>query len=190
MSEQEYAKVFAKNLRNIMYINRKTQADLSRDLGISKYKLSRVFSSTFHKNFNQYLIETALKEMDKLIVIVYDTDLIDIPTEKRAEWIKEAYPNVEIRFAHNPPSQYGLDEKSVNIQMEYLSKIIDKSDGITHFYSSEKYGASVAKYLDLIDRRVDNKRENVPIRATQVRENLEENKKWLNENVYNDCKNN
>ena len=36
MSEQEYAKVFAKNLRNIMYINRKTQADLSRDLGISK----------------------------------------------------------------------------------------------------------------------------------------------------------
>ena len=74
--------------------------------------------------------------------------------------------------------------------MEYLSKIIDKSDGITHFYSSEKYGASVAKYLDLIDRRVDNKRENVPIRATQVRENLEENKKWLNENVYNDCKNN
>ena len=143
----------------------------------------------FHKG-HQYLIETALKEMDKLIVIVYDTDLIDIPTEKRAEWIKEAYPNVEIRFAHNPPSQYGLDEKSVNIQMEYLSKIIDKSDGITHFYSSEKYGASVAKYLDLIDRRVDNKRENVPIRATQVRENLEENKKRLNENVYNDCKNN
>lgn len=36
MSEQEYAKVFAKNLRNIMYINRKTQADLSRDLGITK----------------------------------------------------------------------------------------------------------------------------------------------------------
>lgn len=40
MSEQEYAKVFAKNLRNIMYINRKTQADLSRDLRISKTTLS------------------------------------------------------------------------------------------------------------------------------------------------------
>ena len=30
-----------------------------------------------HKG-HQYLIETALKEMDKMIVVVYDTDLIDI----------------------------------------------------------------------------------------------------------------
>lgn len=40
MSEQEYAKVFAKNLRNIMHVHQKTQADLSRDLKISKTTLS------------------------------------------------------------------------------------------------------------------------------------------------------
>lgn len=140
-----------------------------------------------HKG-HQFLIETALKEMDKMIVIVYDTDLIDIPTEKRAEWIKELYPNVEIRFAHNPPKQYGLDDESVNIQMEYLTKIIG-DENPTHFYSSEKYGASVAKYMKLIDRRVDNERITVPIRATEVRENIEENKKWIAQNVYTDCKN-
>ena len=89
----------------------------------------------FHKG-HQFLIETALKEMDKVIVVVYDTDVIDIPTEERASWIKNLYPNVEIRFAHNPPSQYGLDEKSVNIQMEYLSKIIS-DENPTHFYSCE-----------------------------------------------------
>ena len=33
---------------------------MARDLGISKYKLSRVFSSTFHKNFNQYLNDQRL----------------------------------------------------------------------------------------------------------------------------------
>ena len=140
-----------------------------------------------HKG-HQYLIETALKEMDKMIVVVYDTDLIDIETEKRAEWIKELYPNVEIKFAHNPPMQYGLDEESVKIQMEYLSKIIEDEQP-THFYSSEKYGASVAKYMNLIDRRVDEKRVNVPIRATMIRENIEANKKWMEDSVYKDYKN-
>ena len=137
-----------------------------------------------HKG-HQYLIETALKEMDKLIVVVYDTDVIDIKTEKRAEWIKKLYPSVEIKFAHNPPTQYGLDDESVKIQMEYLTQIMG-NENPTHFYSSEKYGASVAKYMNLIDRRVDNERVKVPIRAEIIRNNVEENKKWLENNVYED----
>ena len=137
-----------------------------------------------HKG-HQYLIETALNEMDKMIVVVYDTDVIDIETEKRAEWIKKLYPNVEIKFAHNPPSQYGLDEESVKIQMEYLTKIME-NEKPTHFYSSENYGASVAKYMNLVDRRVDNERIKVPIRAEIIRSNIEENKKWLENNVYED----
>ncbi len=139
-----------------------------------------------HKG-HQYLIETALKEMDKFIVVVYDTDVIDIETEKRAKWIKELYPSIEIKYAHNPPSQYGLDKESVNIQMQYLSKIM-KDETPTHFYSSEKYGESVAKYMNIVDRRVDDKREKVPIKATIVRENLEKNKKWLEDIVYSDYK--
>lgn len=139
-----------------------------------------------HKG-HQFLIETALKEMDKVIVVVYDTDVIDIPTEKRASWIKELYPNVEIKFAHNPPSQYGLDKESVDIQMKYLVNIIGE-DKPTHFYSSEKYGASVAEYMNLVDRRVDSERVNVPISASKVRENIELNKKWIENKVYNDIK--
>ena len=137
-----------------------------------------------HKG-HQYLIETALNEMDKMIVVVYDTDVINIETEKRAEWIKKLYPNVEIKFAHNPPRQYGLDDESVKIQMEYLTKIME-NENPTHFYSSEKYGASVAKYMNLVDRRVDNERVKIPIRAEMIRKNLEENKKWLENNVYED----
>lgn len=33
---------------------------MATDLGVSKYVLSRVFSGTFHRNFNQYLNETRL----------------------------------------------------------------------------------------------------------------------------------
>lgn len=140
----------------------------------------------FHKG-HEYLIETALKEMDKLIVVVYDTDVIDIAAEKRATWIKEKYPNVEIKFAHNPPSQYGLDKESVNIQMKYLTKIME-NEKPTHFYSSEKYGKSVAEYMNIIDRRVDNERQAVPISASQIRNNIEEKKNWIENRVYLDCK--
>ena len=34
--------------------------DMARDLGVSKYVLSRVFSKTFHRNFNQYLNDARL----------------------------------------------------------------------------------------------------------------------------------
>lgn len=141
----------------------------------------------FHKG-HQFLIETALKEMDKVIVVVYDTDVIDISTEKRADWIKKLYPNVEIKYAHNPPAQYGLDKESVNIQMEYLTEIM-KNEKPTHFYSSEKYGASVANYMQIVDRRVDSQRKNVPISASVVRQDLEKNKNWLEDTVYKECKN-
>lgn len=140
-----------------------------------------------HKG-HQFLIETALNEMDKVIVVVYDTDVIDVSTEKRAEWIKSIYPEVEIRLAHNPPSKYGLDDESVNIQMEYLYNIIG-NEKVTHFYSSEEYGAYVAKYMNIVDRRVDNKRIKVPIHASQIRNSLENNKEWVHYNVYNDLNN-
>ena len=40
---------------------------MARDLGVSKYVLSRVFSSTFHKNFNQYLNEQRLNYVCSLL---------------------------------------------------------------------------------------------------------------------------
>ena len=36
-------------------------SQMARELGVSKYVLSRVFSGTFHRNFNQYLNETRLE---------------------------------------------------------------------------------------------------------------------------------
>ena len=140
-----------------------------------------------HKG-HQYLIETAMSEMDKFIVVIYETDLINIPTEVRANWIKTLYPNVEIRYAINPPNQQGLDAESVSIQMEYLNDIISDIDP-THFYSSEPYGKCVADSLNIIDRRVDNKREKINISATQIRNNIEIGKECLEKIVYTDCKN-
>lgn len=139
-----------------------------------------------HKG-HQYLIETAINEMDKFIIIIYETDLIKVPIKIRADWIKRLYPNVEIRYAMNPPTQYGLDEESVKIQMDYLKQVIEDTK-VTHFYSSEPYGKYVANDLKIVDRRIDNSRIKINISATEIRNNLENNKKWIAEIVYNDCK--
>lgn len=139
-----------------------------------------------HKG-HQYLIETALKEMDKFYVVIYDTDVTKIPIEIRAGWIKKLYPQVEILYAKNSPKEYGLDKKSVKIQMNYLTPIV-QSLKCTHFYSSEKYGEKVAKYLNIIDRRVDEKREKIPVRGSNIRENVEKNKENVENFIIQDIK--
>ena len=137
-----------------------------------------------HKG-HQFLIETALKEMDELYVVVYDTDLIKNSVQERADWIKKLYPNVKIIYAFESPTQYGLDKESVNIQMEYLSKLI-KDIPVTHFYSSELYGEKVAEYLKIENRIVDKERINVPISAKIVR--TKKNTKYLEDFVYKEFK--
>lgn len=46
MNEAEYAKIIATNLRRIMYEHHKTQADLARDLHISKATISSWMNGT------------------------------------------------------------------------------------------------------------------------------------------------
>lgn len=139
-----------------------------------------------HKG-HQYLIETAIKEVDELYVIVYETNLIDISAEKRAEWIKKLYPNVHTIVAKNPPTKYGMDEESVKIQTDYLKRVLGDIKG-THFYSSEEYGKYVARDLNVENRVVDFKREYVPISATKVRANFDAYAKYVSQIVYDDVK--
>ncbi len=137
-----------------------------------------------HKG-HQYLIEKGIKEMDKFYVAIYETDVTNVPLEKRANWIKEIYPEVNVIYAKNPPTQYGLDEKSVKIQTDYLKKLVE-GIGVTHFYNSEPYGKFVARDLKLEEVQVDRKREKYPISATIIRNNLKENEKYIDKIVYKD----
>ena len=137
-----------------------------------------------HKG-HQLVIETALKEMDDVYCIVYDTELMNLNIEKKANWIKKLYPNIHIIYAFNSPKQYGLDKESVNIQMKYLSNLI-KDIPVTHFYSSELYGQKVADYLNIENRLVDLQRKQYPIHAEEIRDDINKNKNFLENVVYSD----
>ena len=139
-----------------------------------------------HKG-HHYLIEKGIKEMDEFYVLVYETNVIDIPVEQRANWIKQLYPEVKILLAKNPPAQYGLDEESIKIQMDYLKNII-KDIPVTHFYNSEPYGKFVARDLHIEEVQVDRKREKYAISGTKIRKNVKENKAYIEEIVYEEIK--
>ena len=139
-----------------------------------------------HKG-HQLVIETALKEMDEVYVVIYDTDIIKINIEKRAAWIKKLYPSIHLVYAYNSPTQYGLDEQSVNIQMKYLNGLINDIP-VTHFYSSELYGEKVANYLNIENRVVDIQKNIVPICATSIRKDYNYNKEFLEDFIYEDMK--
>jgi len=139
-----------------------------------------------HKG-HEYLIKTALKETDELYVIIYDTDVIDIPVETRAKWITDKFKNVKIIYAFDSPRQYGLDDESVKIQMEYLTKKIEGIP-VNCFFSSEPYGQKVAEYLNIENRVIDMPRKQVPISSGVIRNDIEKNKTFLDDRVYNEIK--
>ena len=139
-----------------------------------------------HKG-HEHLIETALKETDELYVVIYDTDVIDVPVETRAKWITDKFNKVKIIYAFDGPKQYGLDDQSVKTQMEYLTKKIEGIP-VNCFFSSEPYGEKVAQYLNIENRVVDLPRNQVPISAGLIRNDIEKHKTFLDEKVYNEIK--
>lgn len=141
----------------------------------------------YHKG-HKYLIDTALQDMDEFYVVVYDTPDLNIPIETKIKWIQKDFRNVKILKAFDSPEQYGLDEESVKIQMEYLTNILG-SIKVTHFYSSEEYGREVAKYLGIKNVVVDRERKRFSIHACDIRKDVDQYKLYVNDDVYFDMKN-
>lgn len=140
----------------------------------------------FHKG-HQFLIKTALQDMDQFYVIVYDTPELNIDIETKIKWIKEEFPNIDIIKAFDSPKQFGLDTESVKIQMDYLSNLIGYIP-VTHFYSSEDYGKCIAESLNIKNVLVDKERIKYQISARMIRKDLDKYIEFINYNVYKTIK--
>lgn len=138
----------------------------------------------FHRG-HQMLVETALAEVDELVIMVYDTDVIEVPLQVRAGWIKKLYPTVTIIEAWDGPEGYGDTPEICREQEAYILK---KLGGIriTHFYSSEFYGDHVSRALGAVDRRVDESRSVVPISGTALRADCFSGRQYIAPTVYSD----
>lgn len=94
MSEQDYGRIIGANLKRLAWERRKTQADISRDLGISKATVS------------SWMNGTRTPRMDKIDM------LCDYFSVKRSEIIE---PHDEAVPTNGQESEYYLDEETREI---------------------------------------------------------------------------
>lgn len=153
---------------------------------ISRIGLTLGKFAPLHKG-HQYVIETAIDEMDHVIVIIYNCP--DIPScpplDIRAKWIRDLYPNVEVIQAWDGPMEVGDTPEIKKRHEDYILKVLSDRE-ITHFYSSEFYGDHVSKALGAINRQVDATRSVYPISGTQIRQDTFAYRKYLHPSIYRD----
>ncbi|OUS69073.1 cytidyltransferase [Paenibacillus sp. MY03] len=138
-----------------------------------------------HKG-HQYMIETALEEMDEVIVIIYDCpETISIPLHVRADWIRRLYPGTDVIEAWDGPKETGYTAEIMKAQEDYVLGLLGGRK-VTHFYSSEPYGEHMSVALNAVNRQVDLQRLTVPVSGTAVRNAPYENRHYLNPIVYRD----
>ncbi|MBD2110864.1 MULTISPECIES: AAA family ATPase [Cyanophyceae] len=145
-----------------------------------------------HKG-HQLLIETALSEMDEVIVMIYDCpETTAVPLSIRANWIRQLYPTVKVIEAWDGPTEIGNTPEIEQAHETYILKQL-QGNSVTHFYSREFYGEHMSQALGAVNRLVDwtpqsswAHRTTVPISATQVRSNLYQYCQFLDPLIYQD----
>lgn len=131
-----------------------------------------------HKG-HQWLIEQALKEVDHLIIIVYDAPKhTDIPLTVRANWIRTLYPDVEVIEADQVPKDIGYTEAIQKKHEDYIASLVSHVK-IDRFYSSEPYGERMSLALGCENVVVDRERKTVQISGTEIRNNPEKYKMYM-----------
>jgi HTH-type transcriptional repressor of NAD biosynthesis genes len=138
-----------------------------------------------HKG-HQLMIETAIAEMEQVIVVIYDCpETTSIPLPVRSAWIRALYPQVEVIEAWDGPAEMGDTPEIKEMQETYILNLL-QGRKITHFYSSEFYGDHMSKALVAVNRLVDTARKQVPISGTAVRKEPYLNREFVHPLVYKD----
>ncbi len=142
---------------------------------MKKFKTALVIGKfyPFHKG-HEFLIQTALKNSQKVTVIICQTDSYLIPVEIRARWIKNTFPQINLKVLHHDAS---LDSNSTDVSQIWAKTTVDFLGFIPEVvFSSESYGEPFATFMGSKHVLVDLPRRHVPISATKIRSDL--NKYW------------
>lgn len=114
-----------------------------------------------HKG-HKHLIDTARRQVDRLIVLLPHHPSQRIPGELRLAWLKEIHPDCEI---HLVPDELENDSAQwANFTIRYLGRAPDV------VFSSEDYGPVFAGLMGCRHVMVDRPRSSFPISGTAIRQ--------------------
>ncbi len=139
----------------------------------------------FHAG-HEYVINEALKTVERLTILIYEAPgVTDVPLALRAKWIREFNSNLEVIECVDGPTDVTYELAGMKAHEQYVLKKLDGRK-ISHFFSSEPYGEHMSLALGARDVRIDQDRMNVPISASQIRDGLYSNRRYLSPRVYFD----
>ncbi len=130
----------------------------------------------FH-NGHKLVVDTALKDMDVVIVLVYaNPDFADMPVHARANWIREIYKNlpVYVFIPENPPPDTADDFTQREFVKTWLeAHRAELPFGSKHWidvvYGSDAYIPGFADHIGASHQVVDAHREQFPVSGTAIR---------------------
>ena len=145
-----------------------------------KFKTGLVIGKFYplHKG-HQYLIETGMKRCRKLTVIICQTENYKIPVEIRSEWIKEIYPQVDLKILHHDVS---MDDVSTDKSRKWAKLTLGFLGFVPEaVFTSENYGGPYANFLGSTHILVDLDRKKFSTSGEKIRKNPLENWEFLSE---------
>jgi HTH-type transcriptional repressor of NAD biosynthesis genes len=116
-----------------------------------------------------FLVETARARVDRLVVLVCSLAREPIPGERRAAWLREMCPGVDVRhhtdenpsWPHEHPEFWEIWTASIRRLLPIGPDLV---------FSSEDYGEELARRLGARHVLVDRERRAFPVSGTAVRE--------------------
>ncbi len=139
----------------------------------------------FHKG-HSYLIESAYKYVEHMVIIVYDApSQTDIPLNVRANWLRTLYPEARVIEGWDVPTDKGWTQA---IHQKHVNFILSLVDGLTidAFFSSESYGEIMSTALNCKNIVVDIDRNAISISGTDIRNDAFAFRSFLDPVVYKD----
>jgi HTH-type transcriptional regulator, transcriptional repressor of NAD biosynthesis genes len=110
---------------------------------------------------HQFLIDTALAQVDHLDVLICSRPEQAIPGELRRQWLAEMHPRARVQAIADP----GEDDNS-EFWADYTVQILGRAPDVV--FSSEDYGPRLAHFLACRHVMVDRERKQVPISARAI----------------------
>ncbi|MCU1404393.1 MAG: nicotinamide mononucleotide adenylyltransferase [Glaciihabitans sp.] len=119
------------------------------------------------------LIRTAVRQCESVTVEVLGATGESIPFEQRADWVREEHPTVRVASALDDAP---VDYESASAWEDHVEVFIGLLDSpVDAVFSSDSYGAELARRLGAVWVQVDAGRLDNPISGTAVRADVERN---------------
>jgi NadR type nicotinamide-nucleotide adenylyltransferase len=138
---------------------------------------------------HQYLISEAARCAEEVTVLVMAARRETIPLADRVAWLREAFAATQVPSAGgvkvvgvscDAPVDYG-DDRVWDAQVAVMRAALARAGRppVNAVFSSEQYGAELARRFGASHVAVDVERQTVPVSATGIRACLHQNWDWL-----------